>query len=189
MISLHNRLSGLIDHDWDVIEEKNATKHNRPAKSDPEMPVWRVYLNFLCSFEAAIDIVSVVPFYVLLVTKSSGASTSFIRVCRIFRIFKVVKSYGGIITVFKKTFTQSLDALVIMAVIILVCQILFACIIFAVESGDYTVNTDYPDGVYLRKLYGTNSVSPSPFDSIPTAMYWAIITLTTVGYGMNLTTF
>ena len=147
------------------------------------MTPYQVYYNLLVSFEGAIDIVSVVPFYILLATQADGASTSFVRVCRVFRIFKVVKSYQGILTVFKKTLTTSFDALVIMAVIILVCQILFACMVFAVEGGTYTVNSEYPTGVYLRKLYGTNELNPSPFDSIPTAMYWAIITLTTVGYG------
>ncbi len=183
------RLTGLIDMDWDIQEEHLAIKQNRPTEFEPKMSKWGIYYNFICSFEGAIDLVSVIPFYVLLFTEVSGASTSFVRVCRVFRIFKVIKSYGGIITVFKKTFAQSMDALVIMAMIILVSQILFACIIFTIESGTYTVNADYPDGAYLRTLYGTGISSPSPYDSIPTAMYWAIITLTTVGYGKYLSSF
>jgi voltage-gated potassium channel Kch len=178
------RLNTLIDNDWDDTEERSARKKNRRVNDDPKMTPSEAIAGMVFSFEGAIDIVSVVPFYVLLLTSGDhSSSTSFIRVCRIFRIFKVIKSYGGIITVFKRTFTSSTDALVVMALIVFVAQILFACILFAFESGTYTINADYPSGAWLREVAGTSDYSVSPFDSIPTGMYWAIITLTTVGYG------
>jgi hypothetical protein len=172
----------LIEEDWDELEEKHARQKNRRVNADPKMTSLEAIYHMIFSFEGAIDIVSIVPFYVLL-AGSTGSSTSFIRVCRIFRVFKIIKSYGGILRVFRRTFIESTDALVVMAMIILVTQILFACILFAFESGTYTVNADYPDGAWLRKISGTNDYVVSPYDSIPTGMYWAIVTLTTVGYG------
>jgi voltage-gated potassium channel Kch len=177
------RLNTLVDLDWDELEEKKARQKNRRVNADPKMTPLESMYYLVFSFEGAIDLVSIIPFYVLLATGNNGSSTSFVRVCRIFRIFKVIKSYGGIITVFKRTFVESTDALIVMATIILVTQILFACILFAFEAGTYTIDADHQEGAWLRKVAGTGEYSASPFDSIPTGMYWAIVTLTTVGYG------
>jgi voltage-gated potassium channel Kch len=177
------RLNTLIDSDWDELEERHARKANRRVNKDPKMTSLEAVIGMIFSVEGIIDIASIIPFYILLSSGNRGASTSFVRVCRIFRIFKVIKAYGPIITVFKRTFTSSMDAMVVMAMIVLVAQILFACIIYAFEAGTYTVNSTYPHGAWLRKIAGTSDYSESILDSIPTAMYWAIFTLTTVGYG------
>lgn len=53
---------------------------------------------------------------------------------------------------------------------------------YALEEGVYTVNEDYPGGHYLRPNgYGGQTLSP--FDSIPSSLYYMIVTITTVGYG------
>ena len=46
------------------------------------------------------------------------------------------------------------------------------------EQGQFTVTSQYPAGVYLRPTEDQLDLQPTPFDSVLTAMYWAIGTLT-----------
>lgn len=81
-----------------------------------------------------------------------------------------------------RTLRESRDAVGILCFYMLLAVILFGAILYTIEEGDYIVNSDYPSGAYLRPD-GFGGVEESPFNNIPTAMYFTIITMTTVGYG------
>jgi hypothetical protein len=44
------------------------------------------------------------------------------------------------------------------------------------QVGVFTVNFDYPDGVYLRPKLEMGGKEESPYISIPASMYWAVVT-------------
>ena len=67
--------------------------------------------------------------------------------------------------------------------IIFVVVIIISCIEFELEGGEFVVNEDYPNGAFLRTVDGFGTRELTPFDSVSTAIYWVIITLTTLGYG------
>ena len=137
---------------------------------------------FLCSPLNLIDVLAVLPFYVELAAGGtlggSGAGVvRMLRLVRIFRVFKVAR-YLPWVRVFSAALAQSVQPLMMLVFIILIGVVIFASLMYYVERGEWDAAT----GTWLRTDdYGT--VSASPFSSIPAAMWWAVITMTTVGYG------
>ncbi|KAK3101691.1 hypothetical protein FSP39_005515 [Pinctada imbricata] len=126
-------------------------------------------LSYIKDFKNLVDITAVVPYYIslsnLLTTNNCnesnmGTSLAFLRVVRLVRIFKLTKHSIGL-QVLILTFKASLQGLLLFLVAMFVCILLFSSAIFFAEHG-------HPD---------------SQIHSIPDGFWWAIITMTTVGYG------
>jgi hypothetical protein len=137
-----------------------------------------------------IDIAAILPSYVEvgLVAASGGqssSSSSFVRVLRLARLLRILKVGKGseIMYVLFKCLQESAPAISIALFIVSLGTIAFASVFQMVEQGDYVVSREYPDGAYLRDdVFGTGR-ERSPFTSIPIAIYYTIVTQTTVGYG------
>ena len=117
-------------------------------------------LQYIFSFYGVIDFLAIIPTYMDVIL--AGAMTlSVIRGLRLLRIFRIMK-----ITRYSKEGTIIIEALKASRVKILV--FLFAVIVVVLVIGSL---------MYL--IEGEDS----GFTSIPAGIYWAIVTLTTVGYG------
>ena len=73
------------------------------------------------------------------------------------------------------TLRNSSQVLIVFLFFVMIIIILFGCVIYLCESGTYTVNNDYPEGAYLRVTSDGAGLEVTPFNSIPTSMYWVII--------------
>ncbi len=130
-----------------------AASENPSLKGGP----WRKRFRYLTSPMALVDLVAVLPFY--LVTFFSID----LRILRILRLLRIVKftrysmAFGRIVEVFQLQRNALMTSLFLMGIAVVVS----AGILYAVESN----------------------AQPEAFGSIPAAMWWAICTLTTVGYG------
>ncbi len=116
--------------------------------------------SYIFSFYALVDLLSILPFYIPKIIKLDLRILRIIRFVRVFRLFKMGRYSKGIqllVTVLKK---HSPQLLVVIFVAILLLLVL-SSFIFYIE----------------------NPVQPETFDSIPSTMWWGIITMTTVGYG------
>ena len=118
----------------------------------------RVRIKYLFSFSSLIDLIAIAPSLLAFIFPS--VDLRFIRVLRIFRFLKFSRyssSINNLLTVIwnqRKSFGAAFFILFIMLII--------------ASSGMYLVEKD---------------AQPEKFGSIPKAMWWSIVTLTTVGYG------
>lgn len=118
-------------------------------------------VKYARSFFGVIDLLSILPTYlsVLFPGVHSLMMIRSLRLLRLFRIFKLHQfmSQGQML---KKSLLMSLPKILIFFFIVMLIVFIFGSLIFVVE----------------------HNVNPQ-FDSIPRSIYWAIITVTTVGYG------
>ena len=125
--------------------------------------VLRIYVadsktKFVFSFYGIIDLLAILPFYLTL--GFDLRSLRALRFLRLFRILKLVR-YNKAITHFTKAIKSVREEIILFIVVTLILMYFSAV------------------GIY----YFENQAQPEHFASIFDSLWWAIITLTTVGYG------
>jgi len=143
------------------------------------MPAWRFVLDPL----NMLDLVAIMPWYItevmsLLFSGENGMAkvlgiVRIVRLTRILRVFKASKEMKMML-VLARTMARSGVALSILLVTVLGMMLFFGAVIVVFERGAFNPTLQ----IYLRE-----DGAPTPFYSIPNAMYWCMATMTTVGYG------
>ena len=112
------------------------------------------------SFFGVVDLVSVAPTYLSLFLE--GAQTfQIIRALRLLRIFRVLKlaNYLGEAAVLKQAVRASRPKITVFLIVVVNIAGIFGTLMYLVEG------------------------EAGGFDNIPISIYWAIVTMTTVGFG------
>ena len=117
-------------------------------------------IRYALSFYGVIDFIAVFPSYISLLVPGTQYFLA-IRILRLLRIFRILKlseyiSESRVITTALYASRQKISVF-LFSILMLVTAI--GSIMYVVEGGEHG------------------------FDDIPTSIYWAIVTLTTVGYG------
>lgn len=125
--------------------------------------LYRVYnaenrLRFICSFYGLVDLLAILPFY--LATAVDLRTLRLLRLFRLARLLKLVR-YHKAISQLGKAFVLAREELIIFTVATLIFIYLAAV------------------GIY----YFEHSAQPEVYRSIFDALWWAVTSLTTVGYG------
>jgi len=109
---------------------------------------------------ATIDLLAIAPFYLPLLIPFD---LRFLRVLRLFRIIRILKlgRYSDAVKMFGTVLKKKKEQLVISLSILLMAIVLASSLMY----------------------YAENKAQPELFASIPHAMWWALVTLATVGYG------
>ncbi|MEM6517914.1 MAG: ion transporter [Cyanobacteria bacterium P01_D01_bin.71] len=115
-------------------------------------------LRYIFSFYGLIDLLAILPFYLAL-----GIDLRGFRAFRLFRIFRLMKlqRYSHAMNRFAKAIALAREEIVIF--------------LFATTTLLYLSAV----GIY----YFEHVAQPQDFKSIPHSLWWAVATLTTVGYG------
>lgn len=159
------------------------------AKSPRERATSReLRTGFVWQFLNIIDVLSVLPFYVELIVAAasngdmSGSTKAFaaVRVLRLFRLPRVLKvgKYIAILRDVGETLRRSMAALGLLVFSVLVAGLLYGSLEFYAENlSGCTFNETSQTWTYI------DSGEPSPYQSVLHGIWWAIVTITTVGYG------
>ncbi len=117
-------------------------------------------LRYSVTLFALIDLAAILPFYLPLIFPMDLLIIRFLRVFRLFRLFKLNRYVQSLNTLDDVIRAKKEELLVTLAMIGML--LLFASgLIYLVE----------------------HEAQPDKFPDIPSAMWWGIVTLTTVGYG------
>lgn len=117
-------------------------------------------IKYIFSFMALIDLVAILPFYLPFI---KGVDLRFVRVLRLLRFFRLFKlgRYSKAIITIQEVLKNKKEELTICFVLVSILLVFSSSIMY----------------------YAENRVQPEAFSSIPATFWWAVATLTTVGYG------
>ncbi|ESO96206.1 hypothetical protein LOTGIDRAFT_144275 [Lottia gigantea] len=122
-------------------------------------------LDFLRAPVNIIDIVATLSFYLdFMLTKLQQESDilEFFSIIRIMRLCKLTRHSAGL-KILIHTFKASAKELILLIFFLVLGIVIFAALIYYAEKIQYNPEND--------------------FESIPVGLWWAIVTMTTVGYG------
>ena len=133
------------------------------------------HIAFFRDIMNVIDFLAITPYFISLVTyavgdawESGSQPSSFailrvIRLVRVFRIFKLSRYSKGL-QILGLTIRASLRELGLLIFFLIICVVLFSSAVYFAEAD-------------------LQAEGLSHFTSIPDAFWWAVVTMTTVGYG------
>ncbi len=114
-------------------------------------------IKYMLTPLALVDLVAVLPFYLAFYV---SLDLRFLRGLRLLRLFKLAR-YSPALSALLDVVQKEAEALLAAIVVLLILLVMAA------------------SGIYILE----NEIQPETFGSIPGAMWWAIVTLTTLGYG------
>lgn len=146
--------------------------------------MWKYFIDIFNIF----DLCVIVPYVVTQILESFGRNAAAIqvlyvlkllRIVRVFRFFRLGR-YSGLLNSTLHAFRRSADALVIWCILMATALVLDATLMFFAEQTWEVFNSTSREWIYDEGLLIGRR---SPFQSIWHCFWWALTTLSYVGYG------
>lgn len=126
----------------------------------PQLPPGKARLKYVFSFMSLIDLASILPFYLPFLLPFDLKVLRTLRLIRLLRLIKLKRYLDALISigaVFRKKASQLIASILVLIVLMLIASTLM-----------YNVE---------------NAAQPDKFRNALDSMWWAVATITTVGYG------
>jgi len=119
-------------------------------------------LKYIFSFMGIIDLLAIIPTYLIFIFPAAHFFTVVrsIRLIRVFRVFKLSHYLRGAHTM-QIALRSSRPKIVVFLLSVMILVIVLGTLMYIIEGSSGTIG----------------------FNNIPNSIYWAVVTLTTVGYG------
>mmetsp|Transcript_7975 Transcript_7975/g.20604 ORF Transcript_7975/g.20604 Transcript_7975/m.20604 type:complete len:771 (-) Transcript_7975:87-2399(-) len=182
---------------FDKTELHNMVVGFEPIKlPSPVTRLWR----FIFAPSNLIDLAAILPGVIGQFVKTDGGAFVVLRLIRLTRIFRALKSPAFVapVQVIARTVQQSTKALYVLMFNLCLGIVIFGSLMYMAEGGSelnaFGFGGKWNDSIMkYERVVGRNwdlenarwveVWEESPFQSIPHAFWWAITTVTTVGYG------
>ncbi|KAF5344443.1 hypothetical protein D9756_011287 [Leucocoprinus leucothites] len=141
---------------------------------------WGSLFKWIFSFYGIIDLLSVMPYYIELILQQDTSVLFRFSILRMFRLLRVFRPFRYnhtillTIEVMYLSVRRSQHALLAIAFFVIMILTVFSTLLYFAERGtwDETLET-----------FINSDGDPSQFSSIPSAAWFVLVTITTVGYG------
>ncbi|WP_019029111.1 ion transporter [Colwellia piezophila] len=127
------------------------------AEEYAHLPKSKARLQYVFTPLALIDLIAILPFIIAMFFSIDLRSLRLIRVLRLLKLTHYFKGFNIFITVITKEFKSITAAMMVMLFLIIIA----ASLMHAIEG----------------------KIQPETFGSILRALWWSVVTMTTVGYG------
>lgn len=126
----------------------------------PELSPLRARLKFMTSFMGIIDLIAIIPFYLPFLVKIDLRVFRVLRVMRLLRIFKLTR-HSRSLQLVGQVFREKSSELLVTLLVTFMLMLLSSALMYNLE----------------------HEAQPDKFPNILATLWWAVATLTTVGYG------
>ena len=119
-------------------------------------------LKYIFSFMGIIDLLAIIPTYLIFILPAAHSLSVIrsIRLIRVFRVFKLSHYLRGAHTM-QIALRSSRPKIIVFLLSVLILVVVLGTLMYIIEGSSGTIG----------------------FENIPNSIYWAVVTLTTVGYG------
>jgi len=125
-----------------------------------KIPSWKCRLKYVFSFMGMIDLLAILPFYLPFIITLDLRFLRILRLLRLFRLFKLAH-YSRSLRIVGQVMSEKKSELLITVFATIIVLLITSSLMYEIE----------------------HEVQPENFENILSTLWWAVATLTTIGYG------